>query len=269
MKRNPAMQRGFALLIVLWTLALLALLGSQLLVTTRQDALRARNQFAAAEVAAAADGAVQRAIFALSDTSGRGWQADGVWHVLAIDGVGVAIRIEDEAGKVNPNLASVPLLQALLIEVGSDAATAARLAASIAEWRGATDLPRPMGDAELRYRASGLAYAPSGAPFEHLDELAAVLGMTPELLVRLKPHLTLFSDTDADPASRDPIVARALLAAGELASSAADAIPDLVSVSVDAEGPAHTPLAIQYVIRLNVQAPGRRWSTLARERLPR
>ena len=80
---------------------------------------------------------------------------------------------------------------------------------------------------------------------------------------------SLFSDTDADPASRDPIVARALLAAGELAGSAADAIPDLVSVSVDAEGPARTHLAIQYVIRLNVQAPGRRWSTLARERQPR
>ena len=269
MNRNRTMQRGFALLIVLWTLALLALLGSQLLMTARQDASQARNQFAAAEVAAAADGAVQRAIFALSDASGRGWQADGVWHVLTIAGVRVAVRIEDEAGKLNPNLASVPLLQALLIEIGADAATAAGLAAAIAEWRGATDLPRSMGNAELRYRASGLAYAPSGAPFEHLDELAAVLGMTPELLVRLKPHLTLFSDTDADPASRDPVVARALIAAGELAGSAADATPDLVSVSVDAEGPAHAHLAIQYVIRLNVQAPGRRWSILSRERLPR
>ena len=41
-------QRGFALLIVLWTLALLALLGTQLLTTGRQDTQLARNLLDAA-----------------------------------------------------------------------------------------------------------------------------------------------------------------------------------------------------------------------------
>jgi general secretion pathway protein K len=260
-------QRGFALLIVLWTLALLALLGSQLLMTTRQDALRARNQFAAAAVEAAANGAMQRAIFALSDTVGRGWRADGSRNILAIGGVNVAIRIDDEAGKINPNLASARLLQALLVGVGADAATAATVAASIIEWRGPPEPAGQRNDAVLRYRASGRAYAPSGAPFVQLDEVAAVLGMTPELFVRLKPHLTLFTDTDADPSGRDPIVARALAAAGEVSRSSAESTPDVVSVSVTAEVPAHASLAVRYVVRLNEPTEGRRWAILYRERL--
>ena len=43
MTRGLRRQEGFALLIVLWTLGLLALLGTQLLATSRQDAQIARN----------------------------------------------------------------------------------------------------------------------------------------------------------------------------------------------------------------------------------
>ena len=59
--RRP--QQGFALLIVLWTLGLLALLGTQLLATSRQDMQIARNQLDAATLEAAANGALQQGIF--------------------------------------------------------------------------------------------------------------------------------------------------------------------------------------------------------------
>jgi general secretion pathway protein K len=63
MTRSEAHQRGFALLVVLWTLALLALLGTQLLATSRQDTQLAHNRLDAAVLEAAANGAVQRAVF--------------------------------------------------------------------------------------------------------------------------------------------------------------------------------------------------------------
>ncbi|HET6195891.1 MAG TPA: type II secretion system protein GspK, partial [Acetobacteraceae bacterium] len=135
MMRDVGRARGFALLIVLWTLALLALLGAQVLGTARQDARRARNLLDAAQVEAAADGAIERAIYRLLDRTSRHWSPDGTTRTLRTGQVSIAVRIDDEADKINPNLASVPLLQALLLQVGADQATAATVAASIIEWR--------------------------------------------------------------------------------------------------------------------------------------
>ena len=69
MTRGDDRQRGFALLIVLWTLALLALLGTQLLATSRQHVQLAHNLLDAAALEAAANGAVQQAIFGVLDSS--------------------------------------------------------------------------------------------------------------------------------------------------------------------------------------------------------
>ena len=64
-RKATHVQRGFALLIVLWTLPLLALLGTQLLATSRQDTQLARNLLDAAVLEAAAkarcSGGLQRA----------------------------------------------------------------------------------------------------------------------------------------------------------------------------------------------------------------
>ena len=131
MSRGKTGQRGFALLIVLWTLGLLALLGTQLLATARQDTQLARNLLDAAELEAAANGAVQQAIFANLDTSNKHWDADSVTRMIRVGRVPVAVRLDDEAEKVNPNIASGALLQALIAALGADRVTAARVAASI------------------------------------------------------------------------------------------------------------------------------------------
>jgi general secretion pathway protein K len=268
MTSGSVSQRGFASLFVLWTLALLALLGSHLLTITRMDARIARNQLDAAVVEAAANGALRRAIFAMLETSNRRWDADGVWRIVAINGVQVAVRVDDESSKINPNLASVSLMAALLTGVGADPATAANASASIVEWRMATDVPGQPNAVVTRYRASGRAYAPSGAPFTHFDELGAVQGMTPELLTRLRPHLTLFTDADAVPPSRDPVVAQALAAVGEAAASGQASRPDTVSVSVDAAGSNHSRFSLRCAIRIDAEARDRKWRILSCERFP-
>src|SRR6516165_2246109 len=113
MIRNTAGQRGFALLIVLWTLALLALLGTQLMTAARQDTQLARNLLDAAALQAAANGAVQQAVFATLDTSNRHWNADGITRTIRVGRFPVAVRVDNEAEKINPNVASLALLQAL------------------------------------------------------------------------------------------------------------------------------------------------------------
>jgi hypothetical protein len=48
----------------------------------------------------------------------------------------VTLRLEDEAWRINPNLASPALLEALLRGTGSDSESAHRVASAIGEWVG-------------------------------------------------------------------------------------------------------------------------------------
>jgi general secretion pathway protein K len=267
MTNAAARQRGFALLIVLLSLGLLALVGTQILASGRQETQVANMTRDAAMLAAAADGAVQRAIFATLDPTERHWNADGATHSVQIGKAVIAVRIDDEAAKVNPNFASLELLQALLLQVGADPNTAAVVATAIGEWREASGGPGRPSVATAKYVAAGRDYTPSGAAFASLYDLEAVLGMTPALLAQLWPHLTVLTDGDVDPATHDPVVIRALSAAGQAHGLSNGAESDVLSVTADARGPGATEFAVRVVVRTNAQAEGRRYRVLAYERL--
>lgn len=267
MTNHRSRQRGFALLIVLWTLALLALLGSAVLATARQDAQLASNLRAAAILRAAAHGAVQQAIFRLLDNSSRHWAADDIPRPIRIGSALVVVRVEDENDKVNPNVASAALLRALLVQVGANPLTAATLADGIVAWRLGGGVPNRPNSTTARYVAAGLAYAPSGAPFASLDELGHVLGMTPVLLAQLRPHLTVFTDDDPAAGTRDPVVARALAMVGEANTGAGPGGPQLVSIEADARGAGGARFVERAVVRTNARPEGRRYDVLDYEQL--
>jgi general secretion pathway protein K len=201
--------RGFALLIVLWALVLLALIVAELGTSGRMEAKIARNLMANAEAEAAADGAVNEAIFHLSDSSDQGWQPDATLHRMTVGPVLVDLRIEDESGKINPNTAALDLLQSLLVVLGVERGQAQALAQGIIDWRGGEPAVQQATVAQ-HYQAAGLKYQPSFAPFETVDDVALVLGMPPGLADRLLPHLSVHQLGMADPSRADPIVARAL-----------------------------------------------------------
>ncbi len=260
-------QRGFALLIVLWMLALLALLGTQVLTVARGDTQLARNQLDAAILEAAANGAVQRAIFSLLDGSTQRWKPDGSVHAVRLGSTIVTVEIDNEADKVNPSVASPELLRALLQQVGADPITAAAVGASIVEWRLGSGIAGRPNAAFARYQNAGRNYAPTGMPFGNIDELGLVLGITPELLVRLRPHLTVYTETDPGLTTRDPVVLRALAAAGQLDADVDEGGEELVSVTADAHGAGHGRFTIRVVVRTNARPEGRRYDILAHERL--
>jgi general secretion pathway protein K len=266
MRRVKDHEQGFALLIVLWSLGLLALLGVRLLATSRQDMQIARNQLDTAKLEAAARGAVQQAIFRCLDRSSGHWNADGAIHVLQVGEARVTVQIDDEADKVNPSLASPALLQALMLQIGADPATATALAASIVDWRQANRPPGRPSPILARYAGAGREFGPSGEPFASLDELGSVLGMTPELLVRLRPHLSIYTDSDPGVGTHDPVVARALAAAGQLSPSLGDAGEGLVSVTADAHGRGHANHKVRLVVRTNGSPQGRPYEILSYER---
>src|SRR6202012_5804602 len=131
----------------------------------------------------------------------------------------------NEPDRINLNTASGALLRALVIQVGAPPALADRIAAAILDWRTAGTNPRAGGAKAAHYRAAARAYGPPEAPFESVDELADVLGMTPDLFARMEPHLTVLTDDDPDMSTRDPIVARALADAAGVADIAGSSQP--------------------------------------------
>ncbi len=246
-------QRGFALVMVLVALALLAVLVGAIAAGGRGEARLAANLRAGAVAEAAADGAVQQAAFHLLAAGPAYWPADGAVRRILVGGVPVVVRVSNEAGKVNPNLASPALMTALLQAVGADSGRAAAIAAAILAWR------TPDAADPAPYVAAGRDYGPPGAKLQSLDELGLVADMTPELLARLLPHLSLARDRPPDPAAADPVVARALAAiAGPPAAvppppgSGVD--PSVVRVVAVALGPGRARFVRDAVLRL---MPGR------------
>jgi general secretion pathway protein K len=210
-RRASAARRsaGFALLIVLWGLVLLSLIAGQLGAAGRSEAKIARNLLANAQAEAAADAAVFEAAFRLIDHSPAHWDADGLTRRLAVGDSRVWVTVQDDAGKLNPNAATVEQLTALLGAIGAPGDRARAIAQAIVDWRGGRGAAPPDALA-AQYRAAGLAYRPPGEPFTRLDEIALVVGVTPTLFTRLAPYLSIAQRGAPDASRADPLIARIL-----------------------------------------------------------
>ena len=241
--------RGFALLIVLWTLAILSLLVSQLAGSGRQAVRLAGSMREQAALQALADGAVQEAAFHVAAAGAAHWPANGAVREVREDGAVIRLRITSEAGKVNPSIASLELLTSMLHACGVDIPKAVALASSIVAWR----FPSAQGGyGAAAYRQAGLSYGPPGQPFESVDELGLVLGMTPGLLACLAPHLSLFRDNDPDPNAADPLVMQALTETIGTPPALTGAPPDelLVRIGAIASGANGARAAQQAILRM-------------------
>jgi general secretion pathway protein K len=210
MPASEARERGFALLIVLWSLVLLSLLSAQLLASGRTAVKLAGNLRAAAQAQAAADGAIYGAIFHLSIAGSGQWQADGKPHPFNIGGVNGAVQVTSLDGKINPNLASTLLLAGFFQALGTTPAQANALADAIIAWRNPATTPAAAQALLAQYKRAGMAFGPPGHGFADLSELAAVIGMTPNLLASAMPHMSLYQTGDPDPSLADPVVRKAL-----------------------------------------------------------
>lgn len=204
-------ERGFALIIVLWAFALIALIVVHLTTAARTELRIAGNIAANAAAQAAADGAIHLAIFNLLDPRpDERWRLDGSAHDVRVGTSTVTVRLDNEAARINPNLASPELLKTLLNTLSGNPEQAEQVASAIAEWVGARKGSQPLSGVSAEYQAAGLHYGPPGEPLESIDELGRVRGMTPDLLEALRPHVTLFGPAVPDAATADPVVAQAI-----------------------------------------------------------
>ena len=186
-------QRGFALLMVLWIMGMLALLVAQFTTTGRTETRIAANLRANAVAQAAADGALHEAILRLIQGS---WVADGRPRIIRTEDAVVQVRVQNQATKVNPNLATVPILQTLLTNAGIDPGKAAALARAIVDWRTSGAASALGGSKISQYTSAGLPFGPASKLFDSVEEIGQVIGMTPTILMRIEPFLSVYQESD-------------------------------------------------------------------------
>jgi general secretion pathway protein K len=188
---------GIALIAVLWLLVLLSLVAAALAAELSSSTRVARNMVDSAGARAAADAGIQRAIMDLTRAGGGGGgtgiKPDGIVYAWKFAGCTVRISVRDEASKIDLNLASEPVLASLFRSVGVPSGKSQSLADAIADFRDPDNMKHAMGAEEADYRAAKLSWGPRNGPFQSLEDLQQVFGMTPALYRRVLPNLTIYS----------------------------------------------------------------------------
>jgi general secretion pathway protein K len=253
--RRFTRQRGFALLIVLWSVALLALIGTRITAAGHAETRLATNLRAQAVAEAAADGAAYEALYHFLDGSAKHWPADGQARRIKLPQAVADVTMVDESRKISLNGSSLPLLSGLLHALGLERHLAAVLTARIGDWRTPSQGPSPLGAKGPEYLAAGRDWGPPDQPFRSIDELGMVLGMTPDVLARLRPYVSPWIQSSPSVAGSDPVVRAALTeaAASGLPPQAFDEPATLTIVAV-AAGNGGGRFTRRMVVRMNGDA---------------
>ena len=230
--------RGIALVAVLWVIMLLAAMAVSFVGTIRTETSVIRNLVDNADAQALADAGVYRAVLALyhsfeevdaeggsgilsaDDETDGGTAAgspvesgalrfDGRPYLWPFEDGVVQIAIQSEAGKVDLNAAREELLLGLLRANGAEQPEI--LLDRIADFRDPDKERRPQGAEDADYVAAGRSEGAKDAPFESVEELRQVIGVSQALYDRLAPALTVYSEARGiDPLTAPAAALRAL-----------------------------------------------------------
>jgi general secretion pathway protein K len=214
-------RRGLALVTVLWVLTLLSLIAASFSSSTRTEVKLAFNQTEAARAEALADAGLHTAILGLLIRDPQlQWRVDGTVYGWEFGAGEIRVNVWDEGAKIDLNAAPDALLQSLFVVLGETPGNAAALVDRIVDYRDPNDLRQLNGAEDRDYADAGLPYGAKDAPFEVLEELRQILGMTPALFDAAAPALTVQARqrTPHEPTA-SPLVKAALLGAGPIGPS--------------------------------------------------
>jgi len=186
-------QRGVAFIVVIWLMALLVILLGAFALLARVEGMQARHLYDATMARYAAEAGISQAAYFLSipDPQQR-WIPDGRSYQAHFNEAEIELKITDESGLVDLNVADQAMLTELFIGAGVEPDSAAALAAAIQDWRDPDDLVSPNGAEANEYAAAGLGWGPKDAPFDMVSELLQVLGMSPSLYRRIERSVTVY-----------------------------------------------------------------------------
>ena len=193
-------ETGSIAILALWGIALIFMLIAPVAFATRGELQIARNALAESRARLAAEAGTQLGLLRLlrrHDSAGAIF--DGAPETWQQGSTRVAIRIADEAGKIDINVAPLDLLTGLFEAVGTNHAAAALIACNVLDRRGDTGADCPEPDT-----------ARGGRRFVAPEELAELPGLDERHYDRIADDVTVATGASAI----DPRVApRAVLLA--------------------------------------------------------
>lgn len=207
-------ERGWALVSVLWALAILSMMAAATEALTVSSARITHRAYDQARIEADIHAAVVRAVLAIDDQRVNArWRVDGVPQPFTFDGLSMMVAVQDQAGLIDLNVADQDTLAGLFTFAGLAPDAAKTLAANVNDWRepinSDDDPSRKLGTTDGLYANTG--YKPRHNPFQTVNELKLVAGMPPALFARVAPALTVYSrDSDVDEDTAPLIVLNAL-----------------------------------------------------------
>ncbi len=187
-------QRGVALILVLWFIVLLGVLALGLSKMSRNNALIARQLSGVTQARQLAEGGVQLAwANLLMASEEERLLGDGEAFSLSFEQGKVELILRNESGKIDINQASEALLVRLFEGHGLPLEQSEALAGAIADWRDKDDLVRLHGAEDEDYLAAGLAYGAADSAFTSVSELHKVLGMNENIYRQIEADVTIYS----------------------------------------------------------------------------
>lgn len=193
MQKNK-FQKGIALVMVLWILALLTVMATGYSHTMRTETKLTINLLHSAQTKATAEAGIWYAVAELlKPQHEQSWKPDGSINTLNFNQDTIKVGIQDEAGKIDLNSAPSELLDGLLRAVNVPELERLPILQSVLDWRDKDNLLRNEGAEDNNYKLLDYDYGAKDGPFNTLDELQLVMGMTPTLFKKLKPALTVHS----------------------------------------------------------------------------
>ena len=171
--KHAASARGSALIAVVFTLLIVAVITGSLITQTRTDLTLSRNLELGVENELSAEAGVAFAILNLSDSDNKtSFIPDGRAYSVDIDGKRLSVQAQSEAGKINLNQSPNPLLNRLLRSCGSES------------------------QAELLGKAIAAHIATkdgSAKTFLTVDELKRLPGASEELIGAIEPLVSVYN----------------------------------------------------------------------------
>jgi general secretion pathway protein K len=188
-------QRGIALLLVLWMIVILIGIIGVFALVSRTEMQQGKFLSRGVQARYGAESGVEVAVLRMSENDQLlRWVPDNRTYTFQTDKTRHEIRVLDESGKIDINVASADLLVPLFVALGLPQEDAQTISSAILDWRDADDLLNLPGGAEdPQYAAAGRPYGARDNPFQTISELQQVLGMTPELYQKVAPLVTIYS----------------------------------------------------------------------------
>ena len=204
-------QQGIALVLVLWSLVLLTTIAGSISMASRTELSMTRNLVDEVRGRGLVDAGFA---YVMSKYVGKSvpdedLPADGRLREWQFDGVSIKVGLVGESAKINLNMADEELLLGGFLSAGIEQEEAESLRDAVMDWRDADDIHRLLGAEDPEYENEGYSYGAADKKFESVTELGLVMGMTQEVMTRVEPLFTVYSNAktiNPDFASREVLL---------------------------------------------------------------